>query len=54
VEQYEWHLPTPQDVRKVFIRYGLGLDIVFCALGKVLILLGLLAAILGKVFIPNN
>jgi hypothetical protein len=44
VEQYGWP-PSPQNWRKVFIRYGLGLDFVLCALGKVLILLGLLAAI---------
>jgi len=41
-------------VRKVFISFDLGLDLEFCVLGKVLILLGFDVDNLGKVFIPNK
>jgi hypothetical protein len=41
-------------VRKVFIRFGLGLDFGFWVIGKVLILLGLGVGDVGKVFISNK
>jgi hypothetical protein len=48
-------VPSPgRNVRKVFIRFELGLDFEFCAVGKVLILLGFAAGDVGKVFISNK
>jgi len=41
-------------LRKVFISFDLGLNLGFCVLGKVLILLGFDVGDLGKVFIPNK
>jgi hypothetical protein len=47
--------PSPRrNVCKVFIRFGLGLDLGFCGLGKVLILLGFDVGDVGKVFISNK
>jgi hypothetical protein len=44
--------PSPRrNVRKVFIRFELGLDFEFCVIGKVLILLGFGVGDVGKVFI---
>jgi hypothetical protein len=39
---------------KVFIRFGLGLDVRLSALGKVLILLDFSVGDVGKVFIANK
>jgi hypothetical protein len=41
-------------VRKVFIRFELGLDFGFWVIGKVLILLGFAVGGVGKVFISNK
>jgi len=41
-------------VCKVFIRFGLGLDLWFGVLGKVLILLDFAIGDVGKVFIANK
>jgi hypothetical protein len=41
-------------VRKVFIRFELGLDFGFWVVGKVLILLGFAGGDVGKVFISNK
>ena len=46
--------PPCRNVRKVFIRFGLGLDLRFWVDGKVLILLGFNVADDGKVFISNR
>jgi hypothetical protein len=44
----------PRNVRKVFIRFELGLDSEFWVIGKVLILLGFAVGDVGKVFISNK
>jgi hypothetical protein len=41
-------------LRKVFIRFGLGLDLGFCVWGKVLVSLGFDVGSVGKVFISNK
>ena len=47
--------PSPrQNVRKVFIRFELGLGFGFWVVGKVLILLGFGVGDVGKVFISNK
>jgi hypothetical protein len=47
--------PSPRrNVCKVFIRFGLGLDLGFGVLGKVLILLGFVVGDWDKVFIANK
>jgi hypothetical protein len=46
--------PSPINVRKVFIRFWLGLDFGFWVSGKVLILLGFAVGDFGKVFISNK
>jgi hypothetical protein len=47
--------PSPRlNVRKVFIRFKLGLDFGFWVIGKVLILLGFAAGDVDKVFISNR
>ena len=46
--------PPGRNVRKVFIRLGLGLDFGPWAIGKVLILLGFGLGNVGKVLISNK
>ena len=44
----------PRNLRKVFIRFDLGLDLEFCILRKVLIMLGSAVRDVGKVLISNK
>jgi hypothetical protein len=46
--------PSPINVRKVFIRFWLGLNFGFWVSGKVLILLGFAVGDFCKVFISNK